>query len=100
MNIILNQLKKEAVILCPLCNKEYKPTDMQIVEDKGNVLLAFSSCPRCQSGILSLLYKDLSGVTLIGMVTDLNYEDAVKLKNQKKVTEDDALHTYQRLTSN
>ena len=57
MNLILNQLKKEAVILCPLCNKEYKPANIRVVDDAENTLLAYSNCPQCQSGILSLLYK-------------------------------------------
>lgn len=97
MNIILNQLKKEAVILCPLCNKEYKPINIKVVDDSENTLLAFSSCPKCQSGILSLLYKDLTGITLIGMVTDLNYKDAVRLKKGKKINEDDVLTAYSQI---
>lgn len=99
MNLILNQLKKEAIILCPLCNKEYKPTNIRVIDDAENTLLAYSNCPRCQSGILSLLYKDLTGITLIGMVTDLSYQDALKLKKTREINTDDVIKAYSQLKS-
>jgi hypothetical protein len=94
MSLILNKLKNEAVIFCPLCNKEYQPTNMRVLEQAGDTLLAHSHCPNCKGAILSLLYKDLMGITLVGMVTDLDYEDALRVKNGSFVDNDDVLTIY------
>lgn len=94
MSVILNQLKKEAIIFCPLCNKEYRPTNMKVVENAGDTILVHSNCPRCEGAILSLLYKDFLGITLVGLVTDLNYEDTMKVKGGQAVDEDDVLNVY------
>ena len=97
MSVILNKLKKEAIIYCPLCNKEYRPVNLQIVEKAGETILAHSNCPSCQGAILSLVYKNMLGITLVGLVTDLNYEDALRLKNEDGVNENDVLEIYNKL---
>lgn len=97
MSVILNQLKKEAIIYCPLCNKEYRPTNMRIVENAGDTVLIHSHCPTCAGAILSLLYKDFMGITLVGLVTDMNYDDAVRIKNGNLVDEDDVLNIYNKI---
>jgi len=97
MNVILNQLKKEAVILCPLCNKNYKPTNIKMVENAGDTVLAHSNCPKCHGGIISLLYQDIMGITLIGMATDLNYEDVVKMRKNKTISNDNVLEIFKKI---
>lgn len=99
MSLILNKLKKEAIIYCPLCNKEYKPTNMRIIDQVGDTIFAHSNCPHCGGAILSLLYHDLIGVTLVGMVTDLDYQDALKAKSAGTVNEDEVIELYQRLST-
>ena len=96
-SIILKQLKKEAVIFCPLCSQEYTTNNMRIVEQAGETILGHSQCPKCQGAILSLLFSDFIGVTLIGMVTDLDYQDAIRLKESEALDEDDVLQVYQLL---
>lgn len=95
MSLILNKLKNEAVIYCPLCSKQYKPENLQVVEQAGDAFLAHSSCPHCSGAVLSLLYNDFWGINFLGLVTDLSYQDALRLKNTEAVSFDDALGTYQ-----
>lgn len=97
MSIILNKLKKETVIYCPLCNKEYRPDNLRVVEEAGETVLAHSSCPACAGAVLSLLYKDLMGITLLGLVTDLDYDDALKFKDGEIIKTDEVLKLYQLL---
>lgn len=98
MSVILNKIKLEAVIHCPLCDKEFRPAKMKIIEHAGDTLLTHSHCPRCEGAILSLLYKDIMGIALIGMVTDLHYEDALKIKNSTPLESDDVLEIYQLMS--
>ncbi len=97
MAITLNQLKKQTIILCPICNKEYKPTNIKSISKVNDMILAHSNCPRCQSSILSLLYKDMLGITMVGMVTDLNYNDAIKAKKHTAINENDVLEIYEQI---
>ncbi|NMB47948.1 hypothetical protein GYA13_00695 [Candidatus Kuenenbacteria bacterium] len=97
MSLILNKIKKEAVVFCPLCNKDYTPRDLKVIEEAGETILAHSSCPACRGAILSLLYKDMLGITLLGLATDLDYNDALRLKDGEPVEPDEVLWLYQFL---
>jgi len=97
MSIILNKLKKETVIYCPLCNKEYAPSNLQVVEQAGETILAHSHCPVCAGAVLSLLYKDFMGITLLGLVTDLSYDDTMRFKDTEAVDEEEVLNLYETL---
>ena len=97
MSLIINKLKKETVIYCPLCNKEYQPDNLKLVEQAGETILAHSHCPVCAGAVLSLLYKDFLGITLLGLVTDLDYADTMRLKGGELVDEDGILALYKAL---
>ncbi len=99
MSLILNKLKKEAVVFCPLCSRDYSPENLQVVTEAGETVLAHSHCPSCRGAVLSLLYKDLLGITLLGLATDLDYADVLKLKDEEAVDEDEVLSLYQYLAS-
>ena len=91
MPSIINILKKEIIIYCPLCNGSYSPRDIATIEQTGNVALIHSKCPKCAGSVLSLLYKDLLGITLLGMATDMDFNDALRLKDADYINEDDVL---------
>jgi hypothetical protein len=97
MSLILSKIKKEAIIFCPLCNKEYKPVNMKVVERAEDTMLAHSHCPNCRGAILSLLYSDLMGITLLGLVTDLNYDDALNARNAEAIETEEVLEVYEQL---
>jgi len=99
MSLILNKLKKEAVVFCPLCSRDYSPENLKVVEEAGETILAHSNCPACRGSVLSLLYKDILGITLLGLATDLDYEDVVRLKDSEAVDEDEVLLLYQYLAN-
>ena len=96
-SVIFKQLNKQAIIFCPLCSKDYTPDNMRIVEQAGETILGHSQCPKCRGAILSLLFSDFIGVTLVGLVTDLDYQDALRLKESAPIDEDDILDVYQLL---
>ncbi|NMC51277.1 hypothetical protein GYA54_00930 [Candidatus Kuenenbacteria bacterium] len=97
MSIILSKLKKETLIYCPLCNKDYSPQNLQIVDQAEETVLAHSNCPICGGSVLSLLYKDFLGLTLLGLATDMSYEDVSRLKKAEVVDSDEVLSLYERL---
>ena len=94
MPATINKIKKDLVIFCPLCNKEYYPRDLRTVESAGPAVLVHSHCPVCNISVLSLMYKDILGITLVGMATDLNYDDVLKFKDSQPVSYDNLLDIY------
>ena len=71
-----------------------------MIDQAGETLLTHSQCPSCEGAILSLVYSDLMGVNIVGMVTDLNYEDAIRLKNEGQIKNDNVLEIYEKLNFN
>lgn len=100
MSVILNKIKKEAKIRCPLCDKEYLATNLKMIDQDEETITAHSNCPNCDGAVMSLLYRDQNGVTLFGLVTDLNYQDALRVKTLAKIEDDDILNFYQDLKTN
>lgn len=94
MSLILNKIKKEVLVHCPLCQSDYKSSSLRTVEDAGAAVLLHSQCPKCQGAVLSLLQSDLFGVTMIGLATDLDYNDSVKFKDAELVDDDQVLAMY------
>ena len=97
MSIALKQLRKEAIIFCPLCDKNYRLSKMKVIENTGETALVHSHCPRCQGAVLSLLYTDFLGVTMMAVVTDMNYDDTMRIKSSGIVEEDDVLEAYKKI---
>jgi len=70
---------------------------MKVIENTGETALVHSHCPRCQGAVLSLLYTDFLGVTMMAVVTDMNYDDTMRIKGRGVVEEDDVLETYKKI---
>ncbi|MFH1890175.1 MAG: hypothetical protein ABIJ91_01230 [Candidatus Kuenenbacteria bacterium] len=97
MPSIISKLKKEITTFCPLCEKDYNPKNIQTVEQTTEAALIHTKCPKCQTAVLSLLYKDLIGINLIGMITDMDFNDVVKFKDADCIDEDNVLEAYQMI---
>lgn len=94
-------MRKELEILldCPVCNAKYEPDSVKVVDARPNVLLVHVSCRRCLSNSLALVSKNNSGLTAVnmGMLTDLNFEEASWMLEQSPVTADEVLDLHQAI---
>ena len=79
------------VAYCPLCNKKFNPLEAQIVDEREEAYLVYLRCRQCYSSIVALMMSNPLGVTSVGLVTDLNNADLVKLKDGESVSDDDVL---------
>ncbi|PIR81116.1 hypothetical protein COU24_00335 [Candidatus Kuenenbacteria bacterium CG10_big_fil_rev_8_21_14_0_10_39_14] len=70
---------------------------MKVIENTGETALVHSHCPRCQGAVLSLLYTDFLGVTMMAVITDMNYDDTIRIKDSGMVKEDDVLEVYKKI---
>ncbi|MBD3311093.1 MAG: hypothetical protein GF349_01170 [Candidatus Magasanikbacteria bacterium] len=83
---------------CPLCNVEYEMQDMSVLKRNDHANLVHSTCPECNNSVLSVVLITETGLSSIGMVTDLSADDVIKFSKFGPVTEEELLdfHTFMR----
>ena len=82
---------------CPLCETHYNPLEARVLEANEDRHLVHIRCQKCSNAILALLTISRSGVSSVGLVTDLTYDDVVKFKESDEVSVDDVLDTHEAL---
>jgi len=82
---------------CPLCKQSYGTDRMQILEERHGAHLVHMTCTNCASAILALVLITPIGVSSVGMMTDLVYDDAKRFQSRRPFTEEDMLDFYTAL---
>ncbi len=64
---------------CPVCGAVYTPEQAQIFAEKDQANLVHISCNDCQGNFIAMIIVMSQGISTIGMVSDLTYNDASRL---------------------
>lgn len=88
----------DLLINCPVCGSEYKNNDTGVVKAKDSAMLVHASCSHCQSSFLAMVTKgyETEGMVSMGMLTDLDYEEACRFLGGEPVTADEVLDLYEK----
>lgn len=92
--IPMGEKEETQQMICPFCGTYYSSNNAKIILGKENFLLLHSRCQICGSSIIAALITNQIGVSSIGLITDLTFEDAVKFKENKAVSPDEVLDVY------
>ncbi len=84
---------------CPLCETRYNPMEAQVVGEEGDTHLLHVRCRKCANSILALVLVNHVGVSSVGLVTDLTFDDVLRLREHRRLSADDVLRTHQWLAS-
>lgn len=87
------------VSVCPFCNTKFHIKQAKIIAEKKDSFLIHVYCQKCKCSVLASLIANLMGISSIGLVTDLTFEDVIKFKQAKNINSDDLLLAYQSLAS-
>lgn len=81
---------------CPMCSKHYNTRQVEVVEESDSYHFVHVVCEHCQGMILALVVTGNTGISSMGIVTDLTKEDAKKFKDNEEISVDDVLkiHTW------
>ena len=83
---------------CPLCETSYNPMEAKVLGEKEDGHLLHIRCKKCWNSILALVMVSNAGVSSVGLVTDLTFEDVVKLREKPaEVTVDDVIAVHEIL---
>ena len=82
---------------CPLCEAVFDPKSIKMVDQSQGSHVLHVTCPACKNGIILLVGATDIGVGLVGLVSDLTFEDAYRLKHRPSISEDDLLDYYETI---
>lgn len=79
---------------CPVCNGQYDPKEIKILDKQDGVVTIYFSCVHCKNSIISAVNAGVLGITAISMITDLSLVEAEKIKSSRAINSDDVLAMY------
>jgi hypothetical protein len=89
---------------CPLCQAAYGDGAVRLLGETTSTLSAQGTsrmfhltCSKCSHAILAVILESAHGVRSIGLVTDLEAQDAVRMHDAAPLSADDVLRAHQEL---
>jgi hypothetical protein len=85
------------VSFCPVCESSYDPKETKLLGAKHDSRLMHVQCSNCVSAILALMLVSSAGVSSVGLITDLGFEEVDRFKDAAPVSTDDVIDTHSLL---
>jgi hypothetical protein len=82
---------------CPLCESSYNPSQAKVLGEKEDSHLLHIQCGNCSNAIIALVLISTVGVSSVGMVTDLGFDEVNRYKDAPAVSTDDVIETHHLL---
>ncbi len=85
---------------CPVCHREYDPEAARLFAKNNNANMVHINCGHCKSAMMFMIMVLGQGLSSVGMLTDLSFDDARKLYGAEAMTLDEVLEGYQFINNN
>lgn len=82
---------------CPLCESSYNPHEAKVLGEKDDSHLLHIQCGRCLNAIIALVLISSVGVSSVGLVTDLSFDEVNRFKEAQPITTDDVIEVHDLL---
>ena len=82
---------------CPLCHAAYLPAEIRLIGEKGSSRLFHCNCTACGYAVLAVILETPGSVSSVGLVTDLEIQDALRFKDATPITADECLNLHHAL---
>jgi len=82
---------------CPLCGTAYNAVTAKLFAKKESANLVHLTCVKCKSAFMAIIMTFGQGISSVGMVTDLSFDDAKRMYNGRPLTVDEVIEGYQFL---
>lgn len=98
-NQLLDRLREGLKLMreCPICKQEFDENQVCFLEEKDPAHLVHLTCRECSSAVLAIMMFTPIGLSTIGIVTDLDPIDVVRLRKKERVSEDEVLDLHSLL---
>lgn len=84
---------------CPICGKPYGPGRVKILKREQNARLTHIACASCGGYFMAMIMRLGKGTSTVGMITDLNFDDAKKLMAKAPISIDEAIEGYKFIST-
>ncbi len=85
---------------CPICNQEYEESKAKLFAKHDSANLIHITCGKCSSNFIAMVVVMKQGLSSVGMVTDLNFDDAKQLYKTAPLTVDEIISGHQFFQKN
>lgn len=82
---------------CPVCDTSYNPMEARVIDERDGRHLMHIRCKKCAHSILALVLTSGMGVSSMGLLTDLTFDDVVQFREAKAITVDDVITLHHLL---
>lgn len=79
---------------CPLCRSPYRPAHICLLRKAAGMSLYHLKCDACRHSVLAVIVENPNGVSSVGLVTDMEAQDAVRLEQAEPVSADDCVRLH------
>ncbi|HLD60671.1 MAG TPA: hypothetical protein VJA27_00875 [Patescibacteria group bacterium] len=84
---------------CPVCNTSYNTDEARLFAKTETATLVHIACPSCNSFFMAMILTLGQGLSSLGIVTDLSYEDAKRLHRGTPLTIDEVIESHEKIHS-
>ena len=76
---------------CPICGANYAPERAQVVSQENAANLVHISCDACRGNFLALVVVTGRGISTVGMMSDLTFDDIGKMHDTEPIGIDELI---------
>ncbi|OGH92306.1 MAG: hypothetical protein A2534_03430 [Candidatus Magasanikbacteria bacterium RIFOXYD2_FULL_39_9] len=84
---------------CPVCNHDYQSEAAKLFASGGEAKFVHFTCGNCSSHFMAMVMTVAKGVSTVGMITDLSFDDLQKLHKISPLSIDEAIEGHQFINS-
>lgn len=102
-NDFLNGRKEASLMLikkCPLCNNNYYPDKLEILDEAGNTFLAYLSCNNCGSHLIVRVIASPHGLVGTASITDLQANEVMSFSEEEVISANEIIELIEILRKN
>jgi len=82
---------------CPICSENYRTEEAKVFAKNETASLIHITCHNCQSSFVAMVVMLGHGLSSVGMVTDLSYDDVQRLQKALPITTDEMIEAYKQM---
>ncbi len=85
---------------CPVCGSVYNTQKAKLFAQQEEANMVHFSCESCKGNFIAMVMAFGHGLSTIGLVSDLDFEDARKKFSLPPITVDEIISYHQQINSN
>jgi hypothetical protein len=97
MNTLHSMGNLDQLAQCYLCGSRYSGKEITILDENQEQATFHLNCSRCGAAIMVFMSFGQSGIVSVGMLTDLNSEEAKNFYKTESITSDQIIEVHEYL---